>query len=515
MRHDSDFAAYLAARWPALVRTLVLLGCPQHVAEDVARSALAGCQASWDQVRRADDVDAHVYRTLLACRRDRLREPWWEESGPTGTRAPDDDEGALRLRDLEATLDRLTPDLREVLVLHHVAGLDEEQVAEVLELPLTTVARRLDRAGALVDERDLRGGSEAVDVLAPPSEDALARTDRPRRRLRPAVTAAALAVAVAAVAGAWLGTREPDGSAPDPPNVTRVENPADVAWWAGGRLHLQHVSVAQPDLTEMAEVDGGVVFDDSGGGVWFVAGDGTRTRLGHKEPRQPLVADDERGWAAWVDPHDGFPELVVYDVTAREVLARRGLAAQEDPFASEASHPIALDQDKVFYADRDADWELTLPGGQPQRVEPAGLVGVRHAVRVWQVGTDRLRMVQPFFSVEFLVAGNGAQMSPDGTYLLTREPPTAGFEGPVAVHVYDTRSGERPWTGLRLGEVPVATSLGADGEITYVIAARVSAPAPGGSFPGPYELRTCQVELRTCRTLLLIRGGDRLPVLPH
>ena len=29
MGHDSDFAAYLAARWPALVRTLVLLGCAQ------------------------------------------------------------------------------------------------------------------------------------------------------------------------------------------------------------------------------------------------------------------------------------------------------------------------------------------------------------------------------------------------------------------------------------------------------------------------------------------------------
>ncbi len=52
------------------------------------------CRASWDRVRRADDVDVHVYRTVLACRRDRLRRPWWEEPAPTGTTRPlDDDRG--------------------------------------------------------------------------------------------------------------------------------------------------------------------------------------------------------------------------------------------------------------------------------------------------------------------------------------------------------------------------------------------------------------------------------------
>lgn len=513
MGDDSDFAGYLAARWPALVRTLVLLGCPQHVAEDVARTALADCQDSWDRVRRADDVDVHVYRTLLACRRERLRGAWWDEPAPARPLEAQYDESDDR--ELEAVLDQLTPDLRVVLVLSRVAGLDEEQVAGVLELSLRTVVRRLDAAAAQTGERELHESSETIDVLAPPSETVLAHTERPRRRVRPAVAGAALALTVLAGLGTWHGTRSQDDPAPEPPHVTDVENPADVAWWAGGLLHLQHVTVTQPDLTEMAEVDGGVVLGDSDGRVWFVAADGTRTRLGQKEPRQPLVANDERGWAAWVDPDDAFPELVVYDVPAREVLTRRGLAPHADPFVSEVSHPIALDQDKVFYTDRNADWELTLPGGQPHRVEPGGLAGVRHATRVWQVGTDRLRIVQPMFSVEYLVAGNGAQMSPDSSYLLTREPPTAGFEGPVLVLLYDTRSGERPWTGLRAGEVPVSTALGTNGEVTYMIATRVSAPAPGGSFPGPYELRTCQVELRTCRTVLLIRGADRLPVLPH
>jgi hypothetical protein len=43
MNHDGDFAAYVAARWPAVVRTLVLLGSPDDVAAEVGRTAFARC----------------------------------------------------------------------------------------------------------------------------------------------------------------------------------------------------------------------------------------------------------------------------------------------------------------------------------------------------------------------------------------------------------------------------------------------------------------------------------------
>src|SRR3954454_715755 len=66
MRDDGDFAAYLAARWPFLVRSLVLLGCSPAEAEELARAGLARCYASWERVRRADDVDVHVHRAVLA-----------------------------------------------------------------------------------------------------------------------------------------------------------------------------------------------------------------------------------------------------------------------------------------------------------------------------------------------------------------------------------------------------------------------------------------------------------------
>jgi len=61
----SDFAAFVVARWPALVRSLVLLGHVPEAADEAAVAGLARCHPSWDRVRDDGDVDAHVYRAVL------------------------------------------------------------------------------------------------------------------------------------------------------------------------------------------------------------------------------------------------------------------------------------------------------------------------------------------------------------------------------------------------------------------------------------------------------------------
>ena len=63
--NDADFAGYLTARWPALVRTVVLIGCPRSDAEAVVETGLAHCYLAWDRTRHVDDVDVHVYREVL------------------------------------------------------------------------------------------------------------------------------------------------------------------------------------------------------------------------------------------------------------------------------------------------------------------------------------------------------------------------------------------------------------------------------------------------------------------
>lgn len=158
--NDADFAAYMAARWPFLVRSLVLIGCPRQEAEDVAQTGLARCYSAWDRVRRADDVDAYVYRTVLNCWRKSRRRRWWGEI-PTDTvpePVPVDDvtDQVLLRQALEQQLAQLSPEHREVLVLRFVADLSELQVSDVLDVPVGTVKSRVSRALARIDLAALR-----------------------------------------------------------------------------------------------------------------------------------------------------------------------------------------------------------------------------------------------------------------------------------------------------------------------------------------------------------------------
>ena len=160
MRDDGDFAAYTAARWPPMVRSLVLLGCPQPEAEEVARTALARCHRAWARVRRSDDPDVHAYRTLLDCwardrrRRRRHRAPVAHPPDPPAGEEPTD--AVLLRRALEAELDRLDPEPRTVVVLRFVADLGADRLAEVLDLPVDTVDDRLAEALAGIDLETVR-----------------------------------------------------------------------------------------------------------------------------------------------------------------------------------------------------------------------------------------------------------------------------------------------------------------------------------------------------------------------
>jgi hypothetical protein len=371
----------------------------------------------------------------------------------------------------------------------------------------------------------LRDAVASVDTLPPPLEafrERAAHEQRRRRRRRTTLGAAAAAVLVLLVSATWLGTRsDGDTSARPRPVVTMVENPADIAWWADGSLHLANVTVEVPPSgrppDQLAQINGGAVYGDDTGAIAFVGDDGEVIRIGTKTAGAPLVASDENGWVAWVDPRDGSPELVVYDLTARGVLASRPLpaAGTRRDGAVVGSNPIALDGDKVFYAAGDGEHAWTVPGGATEPVEPSGLLAAASGTRVWQVDPTTITMVQPFFSVSFDRAGSGAQISPDGNRVLTR---TSGRGGAAdAVHLYDTRSGEPLWTGLTGRDAPIAATLGPETEVTYLLAYRDDESRRDAfvrqSSSSPVELRTCDHEARRCRTVAQIPLVGAAPVL--
>ena len=166
--HD-DFEAFASARWPALVRSGVVLGCSLEEAHDLAQTTLLRCFTGWRRIRAADDRDAYVYRILLNCHRDSRRRRWWGEQ-PTETPPEPEatpDSGA-RLASVDAVR-RALADLplihRQVVVLRHLAQLSEQQTADLLGVAPGTVKSRLSRALAQLATndhlQDLREGPHA------------------------------------------------------------------------------------------------------------------------------------------------------------------------------------------------------------------------------------------------------------------------------------------------------------------------------------------------------------------
>lgn len=377
-------------------------------------------------------------------------------------------------------------------------------------------------------EEVFRDAVASVDTLPPPLEAFRERAEHEQRRRRRRGTrqvAAAGAVLALLVTASWIGTRsDGDSAARAQPVVTMVENPADIAWWADGRLHLANVTVEVPPSgrapDHLAQINGGAVYGDDTGAVAFVGDDGDVTRIGTKAVGAPLVASDESGWVAWVDPRDGSPELVVYDLTARGVLASRPLpsAGTRGDRDEADNHPIALDGDKVYYTAADAEHEWTVPdGGGTEPVQPSGLLAVANGTRVWQVDPTTITMVQPFFSLSFERPGSGAQISPDGNRVLTRTSRAGEGGAPAAVHLYDTRSGESLWTGLTRKDVPIAATLGPETEVSYLLAYRDDESRRDAfvrqSSSSPVELRTCDHEARRCRVIAQIPLVGAAPVL--
>ncbi len=65
MRGEQDFAAYVEARGPALVRCLVLRGLTVPDAEAAAAEAFASMQADWPELAHAGDLDDALFGGVL------------------------------------------------------------------------------------------------------------------------------------------------------------------------------------------------------------------------------------------------------------------------------------------------------------------------------------------------------------------------------------------------------------------------------------------------------------------
>ncbi|ROS31015.1 SigE family RNA polymerase sigma factor [Cellulomonas sp. PhB150] len=158
---DEQFTAFMAAHQGHLLHTAWLLTGDAHRAEELVQQALVRTYSSWDRV--ATDRLAYTRRTLVNLRVDTWRRRRREvltselpERGIADAHGPTDDRDQL-----VRALALLSPRQRRVVVLRHLVGLPEAEVAAELGVSLGTVkstaSRGLQRLRETLAETDPNG----------------------------------------------------------------------------------------------------------------------------------------------------------------------------------------------------------------------------------------------------------------------------------------------------------------------------------------------------------------------
>jgi RNA polymerase sigma-70 factor (ECF subfamily) len=132
-------------------------------AEDAVQRALLDIWRDLPLLRDIDRFDAWAYRLVVRASldeaRQRRRHAHVRELLPEGPAIPDSS-GSIATRDaLDSAFERLSPEHRAVVVLHHYAGFPLTEIAAILGVPYGTVGSRLHYA--LRELRAALGADEA------------------------------------------------------------------------------------------------------------------------------------------------------------------------------------------------------------------------------------------------------------------------------------------------------------------------------------------------------------------
>jgi hypothetical protein len=481
VRADSDYTAYVVARWSPAFRTLVVLGVPVGQVEDVAVGVFARMLPDWARLRREADVDVELGRLLLDARaRGGARSHPEPAPVPAGRVLTQELEEQLALlARLTDGLERCDEATRLTVVLRHVTELEVEQVGDVLAVAPGEVGRRLSDAAYALDLVPLdpacHEAGAAIDV-PPPAVERVVATATAGRRRRGLVAGAALAALVLVVGVAFVVTR------PDPPaqgvlgalDVTPVGNPVGVAWWLDGTLHLHQGTARVPDVVQLADAGLGVAYVDSSGSIVWVTEDGTRERIGSMDLGTALVAQPQAGKLAWLEPAGG--DLVVWNVVTKHAQARVPRAAD--------TRLVGWDRERLYFSQDGRDQEMSFVDRDhpavsdvtpPEGLESSRIVDVAAGVELRrQDGV--LTTTLPFFSVTSGIPGENGTLSTDGNWLLTVDAdgvPTA----------YDARDGSQQGPWYDAAWTAVGATFTRDGRIVWVV----------DEHNGSFGLVDCQV----------------------
>lgn len=143
---DREFTAFMAGHADDLLRTAWLLVGDRHRAEELTQQALVRAYTAWPRAREGDPL-AYTRRILVNLRVDTWRRRRLEVvTDRVPERAVPDDTARVADRDqLVRALALLTTRQRRIVVLRHLVGLPESEVAEALGVSVGTVKSTASR----------------------------------------------------------------------------------------------------------------------------------------------------------------------------------------------------------------------------------------------------------------------------------------------------------------------------------------------------------------------------------
>ncbi|ADG75394.1 RNA polymerase, sigma-24 subunit, ECF subfamily [Cellulomonas flavigena DSM 20109] len=146
---DQEFVAFVADSGPALARTAWLLCGDVHQADELVQQALVRTWLAWDRAREREPL-AYARRVLANQRVSTWRRRSREVLAAAEHLPERAVEGGQSLHDdrdqLARALATLTPRQRRVVVLRHLEGLSEQEVADDLGISVGTVKSTASRA---------------------------------------------------------------------------------------------------------------------------------------------------------------------------------------------------------------------------------------------------------------------------------------------------------------------------------------------------------------------------------
>ncbi|MDX6245801.1 MAG: hypothetical protein QOE76_3524 [Frankiales bacterium] len=145
-----DFEAYVRGQGAALYRAAYLLVGERGLAEDLVQTVLASAWRRWDQVSRAEHLDAYLAKALanqaVSLRRRRGRRPEVLLASVPDQVGPDVSDTAGGAGAVLVALALLPPRQRAVIVLRYYHDLSERDVADALGVTVGTVKSQSSKA---------------------------------------------------------------------------------------------------------------------------------------------------------------------------------------------------------------------------------------------------------------------------------------------------------------------------------------------------------------------------------